>query len=123
VFGSIIDGVFEGKIISPIAGSFYVEKAKHYFPNGSHTEKGFHSIIYNEKHVDDPYNSIQKGMVYIFLLIAAFHFVIVITAHLLIFVVSRFKIVTKIYFLTHVHSCIVNLVAPVRLRFGYHDQK
>jgi disintegrin and metalloproteinase domain-containing protein 10 len=64
VFGSIIDGVFEGKIVSPNAGSFYVEKAKHYFPNGSHINEGFHSIIYNEKHVDDPYNSLHTGKVF-----------------------------------------------------------
>jgi disintegrin and metalloproteinase domain-containing protein 10 len=64
VFGSIIDGVFEGKIVSPLVGSFYVEKAKHYFPNGTHVEKGFHSIIYNEKHVEDPYDSLHKGKVF-----------------------------------------------------------
>lgn len=72
VFGSIIDGVFEGKVI---AGSgrdaYYVERAKHYFRNSSDPEthplhhvpghdRPFHSVIYKEEHVDDPYRHRRK---------------------------------------------------------------
>ncbi|GLV46266.1 kuzbanian [Carabus blaptoides fortunei] len=56
VFGSIIDGVFEGKIVSA-TGSFYVEKARHYFP----PHQNFHSVIYNENHVEDPYQHKRQG--------------------------------------------------------------
>ncbi|XP_058452877.1 disintegrin and metalloproteinase domain-containing protein 10 isoform X2 [Malaya genurostris] len=70
-FGSIIDGVFEGKLITA-RDSYYVERAKHYFRNSSHPDthplhhvdghdKPFHSVIYNEKHVDDPYRQRRKG--------------------------------------------------------------
>lgn len=52
--------MFEGKIITS-KDSYYVENARHYFPNQSHVDKGFHSIIYNEKHVDDPFNHLRKG--------------------------------------------------------------
>lgn len=60
VFGSIHDGVFEGKIITS-DDSYYIEKARHYFPNQSHTDKGFHSVIYKEVHVNDPYQRRRKG--------------------------------------------------------------
>lgn len=60
-FGSIIDGVFEGKIIMPKKGSYYVEKAHHYFPHATHPNKTFHSVIYHEDHVEDPYANIRKG--------------------------------------------------------------
>ncbi|XP_055635491.1 disintegrin and metalloproteinase domain-containing protein 10 isoform X2 [Toxorhynchites rutilus septentrionalis] len=71
VFGSIIDGVFEGKLITG-RDSYYVERAKHYFRNSSrpethplhHTDEHrapFHSVIYNEQHVDDPYRHRRKG--------------------------------------------------------------
>lgn len=60
VFGSIIDGVFEGKIITN-RDSYFVENAKHYFPNETHLDHGFHSIIYNEDHVDDPYSKHRHG--------------------------------------------------------------
>ena len=52
VFGSIINGVFEGSIHSPV-DSFYVEKAHKYFPKESN--QSFHSIIYNGKDVDDSF--------------------------------------------------------------------
>lgn len=58
VFGSLIDGVFEGKIVSP-RGSFYVEKARHYFPHSDN--KTFHSVIYHEGHVEDPYEHMREG--------------------------------------------------------------
>lgn len=61
VFGSIIDGVFEGKIITR-KDSYYVEHAKRYFPNGTFNDEGFHSIIYKEKHVDDPYADKREGI-------------------------------------------------------------
>lgn len=60
VFGSIIDGVFEGKIVTD-RDSYYVEKAKHYFPNWTHLDYGFHSVIYNENHVEDPYANRREG--------------------------------------------------------------
>lgn len=50
----MIDGVFEGKIVSS-DDSFYVEKAHHYFPKDQQTNQSFHSVIYNEKHVNDPH--------------------------------------------------------------------
>lgn len=58
VFGSISDGIFEGKIVSP-HGSYYVEKAHHYFPNDS--SRTFHSVIYSENDIQDPYEHIRIG--------------------------------------------------------------
>lgn len=64
VFGSIIDGIFEGKIITD-THAYYVENAKHYFPNRTHLDHGFHSIIYNERDVvDDPYAQRRKGKIH-----------------------------------------------------------
>ncbi|XP_060523585.1 disintegrin and metalloproteinase domain-containing protein 10 isoform X2 [Cylas formicarius] len=60
VFGSIIDGVFEGKIVSP-RGSYYVEKAHHYFPLDRYPNRTFHSLIYHEDHVRDPYEGQRQG--------------------------------------------------------------
>lgn len=62
MFGSITDGVFEGKIVSP-KGSYYVEKSKHYFPHSSN--QSFHSVIYNENHVEDPYRDRRQGKYYL----------------------------------------------------------
>jgi disintegrin and metalloproteinase domain-containing protein 10 len=36
-----------------------VEKAHFYFPNGSYVEEGFHSVIYKDQHVNDPYKRIR----------------------------------------------------------------
>jgi disintegrin and metalloproteinase domain-containing protein 10 len=58
VFGSVSDGVFEGKIVSP-HGSYYVEKAHRYFPNNSN--KSFHSVIYSEADILDPYEHLRTG--------------------------------------------------------------
>lgn len=58
VFGSISDGVFEGKIVSP-QGSYYVEKVHHYFPKDSN--KTFHSVIYSEGDIEDPYEHLRTG--------------------------------------------------------------
>ncbi|XP_065203715.1 disintegrin and metalloproteinase domain-containing protein 10-like [Planococcus citri] len=75
VFGSLLDGVFEGKIISPSTGAYYVEKASRYFPPRSQSsisnadnaasvtsstdtnttnDLDFHSIVYKESDVEDP---------------------------------------------------------------------
>ncbi|KAK4021038.1 hypothetical protein OUZ56_002972 [Daphnia magna] len=67
VYGSIIDGIFDGKIHSQ-DGVFYVEKATKYFPDNSTTAKfhrrnPFHSIIYKEAHVVDPYEQHRTGHV------------------------------------------------------------
>jgi disintegrin and metalloproteinase domain-containing protein 10 len=56
VHGSISDGVFHGKIITS-KDAYYIEKAHYYFPNHSHVDDGFHSVIYKDKHVDDPYRN------------------------------------------------------------------
>lgn len=61
VFGSLHDGVFEGKIITE-NDSYYVEHAKRYFPNCTHLDYGFHSVIYNERDViDDPFEHKRKS--------------------------------------------------------------
>lgn len=95
VHGSVIDGVFEGKIITE-GDTYFVEHAKHYFPeirngsagrsqeemdrfkysvdgegDGQKEEKDnnidvkldFHSVIYKDEHVDDPYAHKRKGHV------------------------------------------------------------
>lgn len=54
VHGSISDGIFHGRIVTS-KDSYFVEKAQYYFPNHSHAESGFHSVIYKDQHVDDPY--------------------------------------------------------------------
>lgn len=60
-----MDGVFEGKITSP-KGSYYVEKAHHYFPHNQHPNRTFHSVIYREDHVQDPYEGKREGKSIIF---------------------------------------------------------
>lgn len=111
VHGSVIDGVFEGRIVTD-RDTYYVEHAKHYFPgirNGSLAKSGwqrealnrfkysvdsdsktrneseggddearvelgededdvdvkldFHSVIYKDEHVGDPYAHKRKGHV------------------------------------------------------------
>ncbi|XP_075971481.1 disintegrin and metalloproteinase domain-containing protein 10-like isoform X2 [Anticarsia gemmatalis] len=59
VFGSVTDGVFEGKIVAS-DGSFYVEHARRYFPpNGTRTR--VHSVIYREGDVSDHYAHRRHG--------------------------------------------------------------
>lgn len=58
VFGSIRNGVFDGKIVTP-KGSYYVEHAKKYFPSA--TASDFHSVIYSENDVLDPHSSLKNG--------------------------------------------------------------
>lgn len=61
VWGSIRDGVFEGVIASERDGTFYVEHAHKYFPRHNSTHAGFHSVIYHNDHVDDPYTKVREG--------------------------------------------------------------
>nr|XP_024215817.1 disintegrin and metalloproteinase domain-containing protein 10 [Halyomorpha halys] len=56
VFGSLHDGIFEGKILSKY-DSYYVEKASRYFPGNN----SFHSVIYKESDVEDPYMDVRSG--------------------------------------------------------------
>ncbi|XP_046420360.1 disintegrin and metalloproteinase domain-containing protein 10 isoform X1 [Neodiprion fabricii] len=60
VFGSISNGVFHGKIVSPRGGAWYVEKAHHYFPPHEVNET-HHSVIYHEDDVIDPFADIREG--------------------------------------------------------------
>lgn len=61
VFGSVTDGVFEGKIVAG-EGAFYVEHARRYFPrNGTKTR--VHSVIYKDGDVTDPYAHRRHGHV------------------------------------------------------------
>lgn len=49
-----------GKIITE-NNAYYIEHAKRYFPNGTHRDYGFHSVIYNERDVvDDPFAHKRK---------------------------------------------------------------
>ncbi|KAF4532479.1 hypothetical protein B566_EDAN003055 [Ephemera danica] len=65
VFGSLSEGRFEGKIVSPHTGAYYVEHAHRYFKNATRpgvaptpdNSVTFHSIIYHERDVSDPYHS------------------------------------------------------------------
>ncbi|XP_072159998.1 disintegrin and metalloproteinase domain-containing protein 10 [Bemisia tabaci] len=59
VFGSILDGVFEGKIISSNGDAYYIEKTSRYFPQDHNNT--FHSIIYKESDVEDPYQHVREG--------------------------------------------------------------
>lgn len=54
VHGSISDGVFHGRILTS-KDSYFVEKAHYYFPNHSLAHDGFHSVIYKDQNVNDPY--------------------------------------------------------------------
>lgn len=60
VFGSISDGVFHGKMVSPDAGAWYVERAHYYFPPHAINDSS-HSVIYHEDDVGDPYSDIREG--------------------------------------------------------------
>ncbi|KAL0104573.1 hypothetical protein PUN28_017368 [Cardiocondyla obscurior] len=60
VFGSVSDGVFHGKIVSPKSGAWYVERAHYYFPSHEINET-LHSVIYHENDVGDPYVNIRQG--------------------------------------------------------------
>ncbi|XP_013138730.1 PREDICTED: disintegrin and metalloproteinase domain-containing protein 10-like [Papilio polytes] len=61
VFGSVTEGVFEGKMITN-DGTYYVEHARRYFPpNGTRTR--VHSVIYKDSDVSDPYSHRRHGHV------------------------------------------------------------
>lgn len=65
VFGSVSDGVFEGKIMSG-EGVYYVERARRYFapPSaGNATDQSYHSLIYRDADVGDPYALRRHGHV------------------------------------------------------------
>lgn len=47
VHGSIIDGIFSGRIDLAAGETFYVDKAELYFPE----MQPFHSVIYSDKDV------------------------------------------------------------------------
>ncbi|XP_043197730.1 disintegrin and metalloproteinase domain-containing protein 10-like [Amphibalanus amphitrite] len=58
VHGSVHDGVFQGKIETP-DGNYYVEKAHHYYPHNH--SSSFHSVIYSEEHIEDPFQHLERG--------------------------------------------------------------
>lgn len=60
VFGSVINGVFEGKIVTE-KEAYYVENSKHYFSKENLTNSSSHSVIYKESDVDDPYENKRSG--------------------------------------------------------------
>lgn len=60
VFGSVINGVFEGKIVTE-KEAYYVENLKHYYPKDSRTNSSSHSVIYKETDVEDPYVDKRSG--------------------------------------------------------------
>lgn len=59
-FGSITNGIFHGKIVSPRDGAWFVEKAHYYFPPHE-VNNSLHSVIYHEKDVLDPYAHKRDG--------------------------------------------------------------
>ena len=58
VHGSVHDGVFQGKIETP-EGNYYVEKSHHYYPHNH--SSSFHSVIYSEEHIEDPFQHLERG--------------------------------------------------------------
>lgn len=60
VFGSVINGVFEGKIHST-KGAYFVENGRHYFPHKALKNSTVHSVIYHEDHVENPHDHQHDG--------------------------------------------------------------
>ncbi|KAL5282018.1 ADAM10 family protein [Megaselia abdita] len=60
VFGSVINGVFEGKIVSE-KEAYYVENLRHYYLNKDSSNSSSHSVIYKETDVEDPYEKKRPG--------------------------------------------------------------
>ncbi|XP_043272222.1 disintegrin and metalloproteinase domain-containing protein 10 isoform X1 [Venturia canescens] len=60
VSGSVSDGVFHGKIVSPRDGAYFVERS-HYYPAVHSQNESHHSVIYHENDVGDPYASVREG--------------------------------------------------------------
>ena len=59
-FGSLVKGVFDGKIITP-EETFYVERAHKYPSLPTSTNASLHSVIYSERDVVDPYHHRRSG--------------------------------------------------------------
>jgi len=64
-FGAIRDGVFDGQIHTASDGIYYIERANKYFdtPDLQHEDNNtskFHSVIYHEKHLIDPFHHSKK---------------------------------------------------------------
>lgn len=64
-FGAIRDGVFDGQIHTASDGIYYIERANKYFdtPDLQHednTTSKFHSVIYHENHLVDPFHHSKK---------------------------------------------------------------
>jgi disintegrin and metalloproteinase domain-containing protein 10 len=58
----VIDGVFEGVIDSPSQGKYYVERAHKYFQTPPQDAgASFHSVIYHDDAVNDPYAQRRTG--------------------------------------------------------------
>lgn len=60
VFGSIIDGIFEGNINTETNGTYFVEKAYKYFPRHLVNETN-HSVMYHENDIIDPFADRRQG--------------------------------------------------------------
>lgn len=75
VFGSIIDGIFEGKIISPKKGNYYIEKSRKYTHPHGHLKDSdnFHSVIYKENDVDNPYHNSSSKLTNLKLMLLNFN--------------------------------------------------
>ena len=63
-YGSIVDGVFDGKIHSK-EGVFYVEKASKFPHHLKNSTRNVHSVIYKEENVVDPYEDRRSGTFYV----------------------------------------------------------
>ena len=59
-FGSIQHGVFDGQVLTP-EGTYYIERAHKYFSDN--TNDSFHSVIYHERHLKDPFQHSKAGNV------------------------------------------------------------
>ncbi len=59
VFGSLRDGVFDGKIITPHE-TYYVERLSKY-PHLTTTNSTLHSVIYADHEVKDPFHTLRTG--------------------------------------------------------------
>ena len=59
-YGSIVDGVFDGKIHTE-DGVFYVERKSKYADRLTNVTSRTHSIIYREENVIDPYEKMRSG--------------------------------------------------------------
>ena len=58
-FGALRDGIFDGEIRTQNDGVYYVERAQKYFSDNSN--ETFHSVIYHEDHLKDPFHHSRHG--------------------------------------------------------------